>query len=508
MARVVSPVHASLIVVEGMWTWYRRNWRATVVSSVVQPVLFLLALGFGLGSQVRPTEATGGLTYVVYLAPALLVATSVQIAAFESTYPILSAFKWQQTYLGIAASPITPGQIFGGHLMWVALRLGASGAAYLVVAAFLGALTSFGVLASLLVAVLAGLAVPVRRHADDPVRRHVLPGVATAGMASATCLGDTAVARHRAQPRRRVGRPLPARRGRTPRVPRGDDWRGCVVRRPDVHEEAGRVTSGVLLRALPTGMYAGRARVLVERSLLVNRRAWLAVVSGFCEPLFYLFAMGVGFGTLVGDVIGPDGTRVSFVAFVAPALLAASAMNGAVYDATFNIFFKFKYAKLYDAMLATPLGPIDVALGEIAWALLRGGLYAVGFLTVMLTMGLLTSWWAVLALPAAVLVAFSFAAIGMACTTFMRSWQDFDLIQLALLPMFLFSTTFFPLTVYPEPIRVVVRCLPLYHAIELMRKLCAGVVEVGMLGHLAYFAVMAGTGVVVSARRLGVLLLR
>jgi lipooligosaccharide transport system permease protein len=105
-------------------------------------------------------------------------------------------------------------------------------------------------------------------------------------------------------------------------------------------------------------------------------------------------------------------------------------------------------------------------------------------------------------------VAFSFAAMGMACTTFMRSWQDFDLIQLALLPMFLFSTTFFPLTVYPEGIQLVVRCLPLYHAIELMRELCAGVVEVGMLGHVAYFAVMACVGVVVSARRLGVLLLR
>lgn len=159
MARVVSPVRASVIVVEGMWTWYRRNWRATVVSSVVQPVLFLLALGFGLGSQVQPTEATGGLAYVVYLAPALLVATSVQIAAFESTYPILSAFKWQQTYLGIAASPITPGQIFCGHLLWVALRLGVSGAAYLAVAAALGTITGFGVLASLLVSVLAGLAV-------------------------------------------------------------------------------------------------------------------------------------------------------------------------------------------------------------------------------------------------------------------------------------------------------------------------------------------------------------
>jgi lipooligosaccharide transport system permease protein len=113
-----------------------------------------------------------------------------------------------------------------------------------------------------------------------------------------------------------------------------------------------------------------------------------------------------------------------------------------------------------------------------------------------------------LALPAALLVAFSFAAVGMACTTFMRSWQDFDLIQLALMPMFLFSTTFFPLSVYPGVIRVVVQCLPLYHAIELMRNLCAGVVGAGLLGHLAYFAVMAGLGVVVAARRLGALLLR
>jgi len=265
---------------------------------------------------------------------------------------------------------------------------------------------------------------------------------------------------------------------------------------------------GLLLRVLPTGVYAGRARVLVERSLLVNRRAWLAVVSGFCEPVFYLFAMGVGFGKLVGDVTGPGGQPIGYVAFVAPALLAASAMNGAVYDATFNIFFKFKYAKLYDAMLSTPLGPLDVAIGEIAWALLRGGMYAFGFLAVMLAMGLIASPWALLALPAALLIAFSFAAIGMACTTFMRSWQDFDLVQLALMPMFLFSTTFFPLTVYPGPVRVVVECLPLYHAIEIMRGLCTGYVGLPILGHLLYFAVMAGIGVVVASRRLGTLLLR
>ena len=184
-------------------------------------------------------------------------------------------------------------------------------------------------------------------------------------------------------------------RARPRRVPRRRHRGRRLVRRPQLPPEAGPMTGtletveapprvGLLLRVLPTGMYAGRARVLVERSLLVNRRAWLAVVSGFFEPLFYLFAMGVGFGKLVGDVTGPGGEPISYVAFVAPALLAASAMNGAVYDATFNIFFKFKYAKLYDAMLATPLGPLDVAIGEIAWALLRGGMYAFGFLAVML----------------------------------------------------------------------------------------------------------------------------
>ncbi|TDV38702.1 ABC transporter permease [Actinophytocola oryzae] len=157
-ARAIGPVRAALMVVDGTWTWYRRNWRATVVSGVVQPVLFLLALGFGLGSQVTPGAETGGLAYVVYLAPALLVATAVQIAAFESTYPVLSAFRWQQTYLGIAASPITPGQIFGGHLLWVAARLTVSGAGYLAAAAALCTLTSPSVLLSLPVAVLSGLA--------------------------------------------------------------------------------------------------------------------------------------------------------------------------------------------------------------------------------------------------------------------------------------------------------------------------------------------------------------
>ncbi|HYH29575.1 MAG TPA: ABC transporter permease [Pseudonocardia sp.] len=268
-------------------------------------------------------------------------------------------------------------------------------------------------------------------------------------------------------------------------------------------------SSAALVRLLlPAGSYAGRSRALMVRSATASRGAWPAFVSGFFEPVFYLLAMGQGLGSMVGALPGPDGTPIGYAAFIAPGLLAASAMNGAVFDSTFNVFFKLKYGRIYDAMLATPLGPVDIALGEIGWALVRGGLYALGFLAVMGGFGLLVSPWALLALPAALLVAFAFAAVGMAATSFMRSWQDFDLVTLVILPMFLFSTTFYPLSVYPRWLQVVVECLPLYHAVELMRGLTTGVVHVGLLGHLAYFLVMIALGVVVAARRLDALLLR
>ncbi|OLT13647.1 ABC transporter [Pseudonocardia sp. CNS-139] len=263
-----------------------------------------------------------------------------------------------------------------------------------------------------------------------------------------------------------------------------------------------------MVRLLPAGSYAGRAHTLLLRSATASRTTWLAFVSGFAEPVFYLLAMGQGLGSLVGTLPGPDGAPISYAAFIAPGLLAASAMNGAVFDSTYNVFFKLKYGRLYEAMLATPLGPVDIALGEIGWALLRGGLYALGFLAVMGGFGLLVSPWALLALPAALVVAFAFAAVGMAATSYMRSWQDFDLVTLLVLPMFLFSTTFFPLSVYPRWLQVVVECLPLYHAVELMRGLTTGAVHLGMLGNLAYFAVMIGVGVVVATRRLDVLLLK
>ncbi len=285
---------------------------------------------------------------------------------------------------------------------------------------------------------------------------------------------------------------------------------GPAGRRPAAPADRSRAPSrrlALVAALLPAGSYAGRSRMLLLRSATASRRTWVALLSGFFEPIFYLVALGQGLGSLVGPVAGPGGAPISYAAFIAPGLLAASAMNGAVFDSTYNVFFKLRYGRLYDAMLATPLGPVDIALGEIGWALIRGGLYALGFLVVLAVDGLLVSPWAVLALPAALLVAFAFAAVGMAATSYMRSWQDFDLVTLVILPMFLFSTTFYPLSVYPRGLQLVVECLPLYHAVELMRGLTTGVVGAGLLGHLAYFLVMIAAGVTLASRRLGALLL-
>jgi lipooligosaccharide transport system permease protein len=269
------------------------------------------------------------------------------------------------------------------------------------------------------------------------------------------------------------------------------------------------MTTNLVLRTTPMPLAGSLAWRLVERNLLVYRRIWLLILSGFFEPVFYLLSLGVGIGALVGTVAGPDGTPLDYTAFVAPALLASSAMNGAVYDSTTNVFFKLKYAKTYDAMLATPLGPADIAVGEILWAQLRGTLYSAAFLLVMGALGLISSWWALLALPATVLIGLSFAAVGMAATSFMRSWQDFEFVQLAILPMFLFSTTFFPLSVYPRPLQLVVQCTPLFHGIELVRPLTTGAgIGIGLLGHALYFVGLAALGLAVTARRLEKLLLK
>ena len=271
--------------------------------------------------------------------------------------------------------------------------------------------------------------------------------------------------------------------------------------------DATRGASPLVLRIVPLQLYAGRGRVIVERALRTSKAFKWTIISGFFEPVFYLVAMGAGLGSLIGTVETASGP-VSYAAFIAPGLLATSAMNGAVYDSTINIFFKMRYARTYEAMLATSLGPLDVAIGEISWALIRGAIYATAFEFVMLAMGLIESPWAVFAVPCAVLIAFGFAAVGMAITTWITTFQQLDWVTTLLLPMFLFSTTFFPLDVYPRGIQIFIQCFPLYHGIELMRGFTLGDLNWGLVGHATYFVVMAVVGVAVASRRLEKLLLR
>jgi lipooligosaccharide transport system permease protein len=250
-------------------------------------------------------------------------------------------------------------------------------------------------------------------------------------------------------------------------------------------------------------LYARNARAVIERGLKATWGShWAVMASGFLEPVLYLLALGIGLGSLVGTVEGPGGGQVPYAAYIAPALLAVSAMNGAVYDSTWNVFFKMRYAKVYQGMLATSLGPLDVAVGEIFMALLRGALYATGFTAVMAFMGLLTSLWALLMVPAAVLIAFGFASFGMGITSYLKTIQQMDWITFLMLPMFLFSATFYPLDVYPQPVQWLIQAMPLWHGVELLRQLGAGIITPATAIHVLYYLVMVAAGMVLTTMRL------
>jgi lipooligosaccharide transport system permease protein len=279
------------------------------------------------------------------------------------------------------------------------------------------------------------------------------------------------------------------------------------VTAPSLRELPLRVLPLPLLRSRRSALGGRGSMHLIERHARVYRHTWLVLVSGIFEPLFYLLSIGVGIGHLVGTVTGPGGQQVGYASCVAPALLATSAMNGAIFDSTFNVFFRLKYDKFYDAALATPMQPGDIALGEISWALLRGALYGVAFMIVMLAMGLIHSPLAVFDIGVVLLIGFAFAATGMAATTFMRSWQDFEYVTLATLPMFLFSSTFYPLSVYPRPVAIFVEITPLYQGIALLRGLTLGPAGPALLWSAAYLAVMGLVGLIIAARRIGRLLL-
>ena len=262
------------------------------------------------------------------------------------------------------------------------------------------------------------------------------------------------------------------------------------------------------LRILPPQVLAARRpHRMLERQWIVNRSGggWTILLSGFFEPLFYLLSIRVGFGGLVGDV--QDGGRaIPYAEFVASALFAASAMNGSIYEAT-NIFFKLKYDKVYDAALATPLTSGDVALGEMLYATIRGSLYSVAFLVTMWALGMTSSVWAIALLPLGTLIAFAFSAVATAGVTYMRSHADFEYVPSIMLPMFLFSGTFYPVSSYGDW-GWVAQLSPLYHGVVVARGLNLGEWSWSYIPHLGVLVVMALCGLAVTARRIDTILLK
>jgi len=260
------------------------------------------------------------------------------------------------------------------------------------------------------------------------------------------------------------------------------------------------------LRVVPLEIFAARRpQRLIERSLMVYRRSWIIIVSGFFEPLFYLLSIRIGLSDLVGDVTY-DGELVGYATFVAPALMASSAMNGAIFESTMNIYHKLKYQRLYDSVLATPMTVPDVALGEIGFSMMRGVLYSTAFVFTMWALGMVGSWWMVLSVPACALIGFAFSAIGMTATTFIRSWADFEYVPSVQIPLFLFSATFYPLSSYGDW-GWVVQLSPLYHGVAIVRALNVGDVGPMMLVHAGVLFVIGVAGVAVASRRIRTLLL-
>lgn len=249
----------------------------------------------------------------------------------------------------------------------------------------------------------------------------------------------------------------------------------------------------------------GRARHVTGRNLWAARRQYATLATGLVEPFLYLLSIGVGVGALVGE-IDHRGTSYDYTTFVAPAMLAAAAMNGAIAESTFNIFAKLHWGKQYDAVIATPVTPADIALGELVYAQLRGTVYSVIFLVAMLALGMVESWWAVLALPAAVLIGVAFAAAGLAAVTWFRSWEDSDAVFLSQMVLFLFSATFYPVDVYPPVVQELALISPLYHGVALCRDLVLGHPGWHDVGHATFLVVMAAILLRLAARRFTALL--
>jgi lipooligosaccharide transport system permease protein len=237
----------------------------------------------------------------------------------------------------------------------------------------------------------------------------------------------------------------------------------------------------------------------LEHDLLVFRRRWHGyVISGFSQPFLYLLSMGAGLGLYINRAGTPGG--VSYLEYIAPALLVTQAMMAAASEASWPIMGKIAWEKTYLAALNTPLSATNLLSGDLLWIGFRAVLLSVLFFGVILLFGAVSSPLAVLAIPVAVLTALAFAAPITAFTATQKTDQTFNvLFRFGINPLFLFSGTFFPVEKLPLFLQPLAWATPLYHGIALARSLSLGQLDpVGDAIHLAVLVGFVVVGVVLA----------
>ncbi|HEY6297531.1 MAG TPA: ABC transporter permease, partial [Streptosporangiaceae bacterium] len=238
--------------------------------------------------------------------------------------------------------------------------------------------------------------------------------------------------------------------------------------------------------------------------LTVYRRIWRSSVwSSVLGPVFYLGAMGFGLGSLVNKHGTASLGGVSYLAFVAPAILATSAMNTGMQEASWPVFGSLKWNKIYIGAQASPLRPQDVFRGHLMFMTMRFAMNAAVTILFMWAFGAVRSAWVLLAWPVAVLTGVAFAAPIAAWAVLAKNELSFVYIfRFGMMPLMLFSGTFFPLSQLPGWLRGVAYATPLWHGVALCRALSlgTGLGLLGALGHLAYLAVLAAIGIWAAGR--------
>ncbi len=241
---------------------------------------------------------------------------------------------------------------------------------------------------------------------------------------------------------------------------------------------------------------------VLEHNAMVYRRTWHgSVLSSLLSPILFLAAMGIGLGGYVNRNGGAGALGgVPYIAFLAPGLLAAQAMQTAAFDTTYPIMGKIVWDKLYDAMLATPLTVRDLLVGELEWVVTRLTLVCGAFLVVMAAFGAVRSPLAILALPVAVLTGVAFAAPIMAFSATQKRDSNFNvLFRFGITPLFLLSGTFFPLDRLPAAIQPVAYLTPLYHGVALARELTLGSVDpAAAVAHVVVLLAFAAGGIALA----------